>query len=143
MPPSTASGSTGAAGPKRSRPRRSSLSPAPSGDPARQTSERRRDLPVPLPVEIRSRDGSVRVEYAVNVSSSGIGLHLPRPLPAGETLALAFELPDGGGRIEARGRVAWVEATRRTARARWRETGVRFEVLREEDRRRLARFAAC
>jgi len=82
------------------------------------------------------------MEYAVNVSSSGIGLHLPRPLPAGETLALGFTLPDGGGRIEARGRVAWSEATLRTARARFREIGIRFEVLGDEDRRRLARFAA-
>jgi hypothetical protein len=98
---------------------------------------------VPLPVEVRGRDGVLRIEYAVNVSSSGIGLHLPRPLPAGETLALGFELPDGAGRIEARGRVAWVEATRRTARPRFREIGIRFEVLREEDRRRLARFATC
>jgi len=88
------------------------------------------------------RDGVRRVEYAVNVSSSGIGLHLQRPLPSGETLALGFTLPDGGGRIEARGRVAWSEATLRTARARFREIGVRFEVLLDEDRRRLARFAA-
>lgn len=114
----------------------------PFGEATRQTSEPRRDLPVPLAVEVVGRDGVARVEYAVNVSSAGIGLHLPRPLPAGETLALAFPLPDGGGRIEARGRVAWSETVLRTARARFREVGIRFEVLRDEDRRRLARFAA-
>jgi hypothetical protein len=88
------------------------------------------------------RDGVARVEYALNVSASGIGLHLPRPLPAGESLALGFALPDGGGRIEARGRVAWSETISRTARARFREVGIRFEVLGDEDRRRLARFVA-
>lgn len=108
----------------------------------RQTSEPRRDLAVPLPVEVAGRDGIRRVEYAVNLSASGLALHLPRALPAGETLLLAFTLPDGGDPIEARGRVAWSEAPRRTARARFRELGVRFEVLREEDRRRLARFVA-
>jgi len=114
----------------------------PSGDAARQTSEPRRDLPVPIPVEVAGRDGARRVEYALNVSASGIGLHLPQPLPAGEALALSFPLPDGGGRIEARGRVVWNEEVPRTARPRWREVGIHFEVLRDEDRRRLARFVA-
>jgi hypothetical protein len=109
----------------------------------RQTSEPRRDLPVPLPVEVRGRDGVRRPEYAVNVSPSGIALHLPRPLPAGERLALAFALPDGGGPIEAHGRVAWSERILRTARPRFREVGIRFELLREEDRRRLASFVAA
>lgn len=97
---------------------------------------------MPLAVDVVGRDGVSRVEYALNVSASGIGLHLPRPLPAGESLALGFMLPDGGGRIEARGRVAWSEAIPRTARPRFREIGIHFEVLREEDRRRLARFVA-
>jgi hypothetical protein len=109
----------------------------------RQTSEPRRDLSVPIAVEVVGRDGVRRVEYALNVSSSGIGLHLPRPLPAGESLTLAFTLPDGAGtRIEVRGRVAWNEAVARTARPRFREVGMLFEALREDDRRRLARFVA-
>jgi hypothetical protein len=113
------------------------------GETARQTSEPRRDLAVPLPVEVVGRDGQRRVEYAINLSSSGIGLHVPRPLPAGETLALAFTLPDGSGaRVEVRGRVAWNEAVARTERPRFREVGVRFEVLREADRRLVARFVA-
>jgi Tfp pilus assembly protein PilZ len=114
----------------------------PSGDPARQTSEPRRDLSVPLPVEVTGRDGVRRTEYALNLSASGIALHLPRPLPAGETLVLSLALPDGSGRLEARARVAWSEVTPRTERPRFREVGLRFEGLREEDRRRLARFVA-
>jgi hypothetical protein len=91
---------------------------------------------------VRGRDGVARREYALNVSASGIALHLQRALPAGEALALAFTLPDGGGPIEARGRVAWSETLPRSARARFREVGVRFELLAEPDRRRLARFVA-
>lgn len=97
---------------------------------------------MPLPVEVVGRDGLARVEYAVNVSASGLGLHAPRPLPAGQSLRVAFDLPDGGGRIEARARVAWTEVPARAARARFRALGLRFEALREEDRRKLARFAA-
>lgn len=112
-------------------------------DPARQTSEPRRDLAVPLPVEVVGREGVPRTEYAVNVSASGLCLHAPRPLPAGASLRVAFTLPDGGGRIEARARVAWSEAPPRSARARFRALGLRFEALCEADRRRLARFAAA
>lgn len=113
----------------------------PSGDPARQTSEPRRDLPVPLPVEVVGRDGVRRVEYALNVSASGLALHVERPPPVGEPLLLAFAPPDGGGRLEVRGRIAWHEAVARTERPRFREVGVRFEGLGEEERRRLARWA--
>jgi Tfp pilus assembly protein PilZ len=84
-----------------------------------------------------------RVEYALNLSTSGIALHLPRPLPSGETLALSFALPDGGAPLAVRGRVAWSEAAPRTARPRFREVGVRFEGLREDERGRLARFVAA
>lgn len=98
---------------------------------------------MPLAVEVTGRDGVRRVEYAVNLSPSGIGLHVPRALPAGESLALAFTLPDGSGdRVEVRGRVAWTEAVARTERPRFREVGVRFEWLREADRDRLRRFVA-
>lgn len=94
-------------------------------------------------MEVAGRDGVRRVEYALNLSASGIALHLARPLPAGETLALALQLPDGGGRLELRARVAWSEATPRTARPRFREVGLRFEGLADAERRRLARFAAA
>jgi c-di-GMP-binding flagellar brake protein YcgR len=93
-----------------------------------------------LPVEVAGRTGVLRVEYALNLSASGMGLHMPQALPLGETLRLAFRLPDGGGAIEARARVVWSEAAARTARPRFREIGVRFEVLAEADRRRLLAF---
>lgn len=95
---------------------------------------------MPLPVEVASRSGARGVEYAFNLSASGMGLHLPQPLPLGEILHLAFRLPDGGGAIEARARVVWSEAAARTARPRFREVGVRFEVLAEGDRQRLLAF---
>lgn len=86
------------------------------------------------------RSGQRRREYALNLSPSGIGLHLPRPLAAGETLQLGFALPDGSGTLEARARVVWTEAPPRTARARFHEVGVRFEVLRDADREAILRF---
>lgn len=86
------------------------------------------------------RSGRRRREYALNLSPSGIGLHLPRPLAAGETLQLEFVLPDGSGRIEVRARVVWAEEAPRTARARFHEVGVRFEVLGDADREAILRF---
>lgn len=96
---------------------------------------------MPLAVELVGRDGVRRAEYALNVSASGLALHVEKPLPVGEPVLLGFALPDGGGRLEVRGRIAWHEAVARTERARLREVGVRFEGLGEEERRRLARFA--
>jgi Tfp pilus assembly protein PilZ len=91
---------------------------------------------------VAGRDGARRVEYALNVSASGLALHVERLPPVGEALVLAFALPDGGGRLVVRGRIAWHEAVARTERPRFRELGVRFEALGDEERRRLARFAA-
>ncbi len=86
------------------------------------------------------RGGTSRLEYALNLSPSGMGLHIPGSREAGEILQLGFALPDGGDPITARGRVIWAEAAPPAARARFREVGVRFEVLREEDRRVILRF---
>jgi hypothetical protein len=96
---------------------------------------------VPLPVTVVDRSGERRREYALNLSPSGIGLHLPRPLDAGETLQIGFALPGGSGSIEARARVVWAEGTPpTTARARFYEVGVRFEVLGDAERRAILRF---
>ncbi len=118
----------------------SSRSPARSAEAARQTHEPRLDFAVPLPVTVVDRSGRRRREYALNLSPSGIGLHLPRPLDAGETLQIEFELPDGGGSIEARARVVWAEAPPRTARARFHEVGVRFEGLGDAAREAILRL---
>jgi uncharacterized protein (TIGR02266 family) len=100
----------------------------------------RRDLAVPIPVEVRARAVPARVEYATNLSVGGLCLHAREPLPVGEGVAVAFALPGGGPPIEARGRVIWREEAPPTAAARWLETGIRFEVLADADRERLARF---
>jgi hypothetical protein len=86
------------------------------------------------------RSGTRRVEYALNLSPSGIGLHVPGTRAEGEILQLEFALPGGRGRIAARGRVIWAEVAPPGARARFRELGVRFEVLQEEDRQAILRF---
>ncbi len=114
--------------------------PARSAETARQTHEPRLDFAVPLPVTVEDRSGGSRREYALNLSPSGLGLHLRRPLPAGERLRVGFALPDGNGCIDARARVVWCEVPPRTARARFYEVGVRFEVLVDAERRTLLRF---
>ena len=102
--------------------------------------EPRRDLAVPIAVEIRRRDAAAAHEYATNLSPGGICLHARTRLEVGEGVAVAFELPDGGGRVEARGRVTWREDEDPAAQARFREAGVRFEVIDESDRERILRF---
>jgi hypothetical protein len=98
---------------------------------------------VPFRVEVRRRDGTAGVDYALNLSPGGLGLHGRRRVVVGEMLALAFDLPDDGPRVEAWGRVVWSEGPPRTARARFGESGVRFEALREADRERIARYVAA
>jgi hypothetical protein len=93
-----------------------------------------------LPVTVEDRRGQRRQEYALNLSPSGIGLHLPTALAPGETLRLDFTLPDGGGRIEARGRVIWAETPPPAVRARFHEVGIRFEALAEADRQAILRY---
>ena len=93
-----------------------------------------------MPVTVEDRSGQRRQEYALNLSPSGIGLHLPAALATGETLRLDFTLPDGGGRIETRGRVIWAEIAPPAVRARFYEVGIRFEVLAEADRQAILRF---
>lgn len=95
---------------------------------------------MPLVVEITRRGGEQSREYAPNLSPGGICLHLSRPLPVGETLGLVFALPDGGPTIEARARVTWCAPVPGGARLRFCETGLRFEGLRERDRRRIGAF---
>ena len=86
------------------------------------------------------RGGGAALEYATNLSPGGICLHARARLAVGEGVAVAFALPDGGRRIEARGRVTWREDDDPAAQARFLETGVRFEVLDEADRERILRF---
>jgi uncharacterized protein (TIGR02266 family) len=98
---------------------------------------------LPLAVEVTRRSGERALDYAVNLSPGGLSLHLARPLLRGEVVALAFALPDGGPRIETRGRVAWSERPARGARVRFCETGVRFEGLGDAERLRVARFVGA
>jgi uncharacterized protein (TIGR02266 family) len=102
--------------------------------------EPRRDLAVPIAVEIARRGGEAAPEYATNLSPGGICLHARTRLEVGECVAVAFALPDGGRRIEARGRVTWHEDEDPAEQARFREAGVRFEVIDEPDRERILRF---
>jgi uncharacterized protein (TIGR02266 family) len=95
---------------------------------------------VPIPVEVRRHGSAPRRDYATNVSPGGLCLHLREPLPAGEAVALAFELPGEPGRIEIRGRVTWSEQVDPAAAARFFEAGVRIEVASETERERIARF---
>jgi uncharacterized protein (TIGR02266 family) len=95
---------------------------------------------VPLAVEVSLREGAPADEYATNLSPGGICLHARTRLEVGEGVAVAFELPDGGRRVEARGRVTWHEDEDPAAAARFREAGVRFEVIDESDRERILRF---
>ena len=141
MGSSTPSASTGAPAPKPSPRAGSSRSPAPSLEAARQASEPRHDFAIPLPVAVVGRAGERRIEYALNLSPSGMALHLARSPQTGEVLQVEFALPDEAAPpIVARGRVVWSETPARAERARFREVGVRFEVLAEADRRRILRF---
>lgn len=79
-------------------------------------------------------------EYATNLSPGGICLHARQRLRVGEEVTVAFVLPGEERRIEARGRVSWCEDDDPSEAARFLETGVRFEVLEEADRERIARF---
>jgi len=146
MASSTDSGSSTGRAPNSSRPRRSSRSrgrsatPLPEPSASRLMFEPRRDLAVPIAVELARRNGEAALEYATNLSPGGICLHARTRLEVGEGVGVAFALPDGGRRIEARGRVTWREDEDPAAQARFCEAGVRFEVLDEPDRERILRF---
>ena len=79
--------------------------------------------------------------YATNLSASGICLHLRVPLPVGDAVLLRLALPGELVGVSARGRVTWCERPDVGANSRFLEAGVRFEVLSEPDRERIARFA--
>jgi uncharacterized protein (TIGR02266 family) len=144
MKSSTDSESSRARAPSSSRPARSSRSRGHSA-PAEPSASRllfepRRDLAVAIPVEVARRSGDAAREYATNLSPGGICLHARTRLEIGEGVAVAFELPDGGRRVEARGRVTWREDEDPSAQARFQEAGIRFEVIDESDRERILRF---
>jgi uncharacterized protein (TIGR02266 family) len=139
MPSSTGSGSPPTRGPRASSPRPSSRSPERSSE-SRPSFESRRDLPVPLPVALERRGAAETTVYATNLSASGVCVHLRRPLPVGDAVLLRFALPGEPGVLLARGRVSWCEEPPPAAGARFVEAGVRFEVLAEPDRERIARF---
>jgi len=55
----------------------------------------------------------------------------------GAPIHLAFELPDGGAMVVARGAVVFERAD---GSGRWQATGVRFIAIAARDRARIARF---
>lgn len=95
---------------------------------------------MPLAVELERRGAASVVAHATNLSVTGACLHLAAPLPVGDVVVLHVTLPGEPGAITARGRVSWCEAPPASARARFLEAGVRFEVVSEPDRDQLARF---
>jgi hypothetical protein len=95
---------------------------------------------VPLAVDLERRGAATAVAHATDVSMTGVRLHLASRLSAGEVVDLRMALPGEPGVVTARGRVSWCEEPPASARARFVEAGVRFEVLSEPDRERIARF---
>jgi Tfp pilus assembly protein PilZ len=75
-----------------------------------------------------------------DLSASGARVHLADALPVGTAVLLRIAIPGEVGSIEARGRVSWCEQPEPAEDARFREAGVRFEVVGEEARRVLHRF---
>ncbi|MFA5517260.1 MAG: response regulator [Desulfuromonadales bacterium] len=59
--------------------------------------------------------GEILTDFAVNLSAGGIFLETDRPLPENTTLQIAFDLPAGGGQINCRGKVAWVNGEEKMA----------------------------
>ena len=145
MPPSKGSESPPPPAPRASLPRRSSPSHERSSGPleasaSRPAFEARCDLPVPLPVEVERRGAPVLAAHATNLSTSGVCLHLAASLPVGSPVLLRLGLPDASGVLTARGRVSWCEEPPPAAAARFLEACVRFEILSDADRDRIARF---
>ena len=120
--------------------RERSAPPAPEPSASRLLFETRRDLAVPIAVEVVRRGAEPALEYATNLSPGGICLQARLRLRVGDDVTVAFVLPGEGRRIEARGRVSWREDDDPSAAACFLETGVRFEVIDEADRKRIARF---
>lgn len=107
---------------------------------SRPSFDPRCDLAVPLEVRVE-RHGADPIEaHATNLSTSGLCLHLREALPLGSAVLLRVALPSDAERITARGRVTWCEEPAATLAARFREAGIRFEVVSEADRARLDRF---
>jgi len=96
---------------------------------------------VPLPVVLERRAAAPATVYATNLSASGICLHLRVPLPVGDAVLLRLALPGEPVPVSVRGRITWCERPDVAASSRFLEAGVRFEVLSEPDRERIARFA--
>lgn len=78
--------------------------------------------------------------HATNLSTSGVCLHLAASLPVGAAVLLRLVLPDEPGVVTARGRVSWCEDPDPAAAARFLEAGIRFEIVSDADRERIARF---
>jgi hypothetical protein len=100
--------------------------------------ERRLGRRAPFVAAVHQRVGA-RSELALaqNLGETGIQLkrvagraYLPRT-----RVALAFELPDGGGLVTVRGQVVFERAE-----GAYQATGVQFEALSAHDRARIARF---
>lgn len=95
---------------------------------------------MPLAVEVERRGAAASVAYATNLSASGVCLHLGGRLAVGDAVVLRMVLPDQEEGVTARGRVSWCEDPPAELGARFVEAGIRFEVVSEIDRARLARF---
>ena len=107
---------------------------------SRPAYDARCDLAVPLPVEVERRGVEASLAYVTNLSASGACLHLAARLAVGDAVLLRVALPDQGEPLAARGRVSWCEDPPAELGARFVEAGIRFEVLSEADRARIAHF---
>ncbi len=107
-------------------------------DRRRLPQERRRDRRAPLVAAVKQRVGAeVQLALAQDVGAHGIRLKRvagPEYLPR-TTVAMAFELPDGGELVRVRGAVVFERAE-----GGYQSTGIRFEDLSPLDHARILRF---
>jgi hypothetical protein len=103
----------------------------------RSSRERRRSLRAPLVAAVRERvGGEVRLALAQNLGERGIALRrVAGTCRLATPMALAFELPDGGGLVNVRGAVVFERAD-----GGYLSTGVRFEDLTPLDHARIVSY---
>jgi hypothetical protein len=100
--------------------------------------ERRRAARAPLVASVKERVGSLmELALAQDVGPTGMKLKrlLGRSYSPRTTMAMAFELPDGGGLVQVRGAVVFERAE-----GSYQMTGVRFEDLSPVDYARILRY---
>jgi hypothetical protein len=102
--------------------------------------ERRVARRAPFVAAVRSAPASglaTELALALDLSESGMRLRRCASNDHGLLVRLEFELPDGGGPIEAVARLLFEEDDRG-----YRASGVRFIGLDDEEQARIARFVA-